>query len=158
MSDDPKPTDPAAEPNDDVKARVAMLQGRESDYKRGEISAHSEDDSVPLGAGGIRHFDGTVVKVNRDGERVLSSYIDPSRGEKLAADVEAEEEAAKAKKAREHGAKATAGHSPDTDAGKAPGAPGSQAAGGDASVVGSDNAGSGDNKGDGSPPIVRELP
>lgn len=113
-----KPTDPAPEPTDEVKARVAYLQGRDSDYTRGEITAHSEDDTVKVGKGGIRHFDGTVVKVNKDGDRVLSSYVDADIGEKLAADVEAEEEAARAAKAREKGTKSAAGKSPDTAQGQ----------------------------------------
>lgn len=144
-----KPTDPAAEPSDEAKARIAFLAGEDTDYTQGTVTAHVEDDTYPVGHdGGIRHFDGTVVKINADGDHVLSSYVDPSAGEKLLVDEQREEDL----KARAAGKskKSAAGKSPDTKEG--------QSVGGDKPK---ENAGAGDNTpsgGDGAPPVITTLP
>lgn len=91
MADDTvKLTDPAPEPSDELKDRIAALKGEEdATYKTGEITADT-DDSVAAGNGGIRHFDGTVVKIDGEGNRVLSGFVDPALGERLAGEVDDE--------------------------------------------------------------------
>lgn len=118
MAEDTKPAATAPEPTK-TAAPATTSTATKTEDKPDEVTVvnnpadlaepvETDDDGKPenfvalpdgrAGERGIMHFEGSVEKITKDGDRVMSSYVDFDNGERMAykADEEAEKEATEA--------------------------------------------------------------